>query len=117
MKVAYVCGPYRARSDNLVLGNIMQAREIAAWLWQLGFAVVCPHSNSALMGGVAEEGVFLKGYIEILKRCDLLVLVVGWAPSAGAAAEVAAAKEQHIPIFQSWGDGVSELVAFSKEEE
>ncbi|HPQ72175.1 MAG TPA: DUF4406 domain-containing protein [bacterium] len=99
MKLAYVAGPYRGRTHNDVAQNIAAAREVAAHLWSLGYAVICPHLNSAFMSGVAPEETFLRGGLEMVRRCDLIVLVDGWAGSQGTALEIEEARAHGIPIF------------------
>ena len=78
MKVAYVCGPYRADTICGVVENIRAAEAVALELWRMGFAVICPHKNSALFDGAAPDSVWLKGDLEILIRGDLLVTCTGW---------------------------------------
>jgi len=99
MKIAYIAGPYRGRTHNDIAENIWAARSIATRLWELGYAVICPHLNSAFMSGAAPEETFLEGGLEILRRCDLLVLVEGWQASKGTAREIEVARECGIPIF------------------
>jgi len=99
MKLAYVAGPYRGRTHNDVAQNIAAAREVAAHLWSLGYAVICPHLNSAFMSGIAPEDVFMNGGLEMVRRSDLIVLVEGWAGSQGTALEIEEARALGIPIF------------------
>lgn len=99
MKVAYVAGPYRAASEWEVVCNIRAAEAVAIDLWRMGFAVICPHKNSALFGGIADDSVWLEGDLEILHRCDLLVTVPRWLESSGARAEVDWALRWGIPVF------------------
>ncbi len=99
MKLAYVAGAYRGRTHNDVAQNIAAARTVATHLWGLGYAVICPHLNSAFMSGVASEEVFLNGGLEMVRRSDLVVLVDGWAGSQGTAHEIEAARTLGLPIF------------------
>ena len=99
MRLAYVAGPYRAASESAVVRNIRAAEAIAAELWKAGYAVICPHMNTALMGGICPDDVWLGGDIVMLKRCDLVVLVPGWLASSGTRAEVATARECGIPVY------------------
>ena len=99
MKLAYVAGKYRGRTHNEIAQNIHAARSVATRLWELGYAVICPHTNSGFMSGVAAEEVFLEGGLEMLRRCDLLVLVDGWAGSEGTAIEIEEAKRIGLPVF------------------
>ena len=99
MKLAYTAGPYRGRTHNDVAQNIAAARAVATRLWELGYAALCPHLNSAFMSGVAPEENFLNGGLEMLRRCDLVVLVEGWQASQGTALEIEEARAHGIPIF------------------
>ena len=99
MKLAYVAGKYRGRTHNEIAENIHEARFVATRLWELGYAVICPHTNSGFMSGAAPEEVFLEGGLEMLRRCDLLVLVDEWAASEGTAIEIEEAKRIGLPVF------------------
>jgi hypothetical protein len=90
VKVAYVAGPFRAQTPWEVECNVRRAEEVALELWRLGFAVICPHSNTRFFDRAAPDDVWLRGDMEILRRCDLVVTVLGWDTSAGACSEVAA---------------------------
>ena len=105
MKVAYVAGPYLGKTHWETLINIQRAELLAAKLWKLGFAVICPHKNSAWFSGLGDEEMFYAGDIEILKRCDLVVLTDMWVYSPGTREEVhAAAEEALIPIVEGSDD-------------
>ena len=99
MKLAYVAGAYRGRTHNDVAQNIAAARAVATYLWSLGYAVICPHLNSAFMSGIAPEETFLAGGLEMVRRSDLVVLVDGWASYQGTAREIEEARTCGIPIF------------------
>ena len=91
MKIAYIAGPYRAPTVYETTQNIQRAREVAAEFWKMGYAVICPHLNSALMDGIVPDGIFLAGDREFIRRMrpgDLFVLLPGWRESAGTMAEL-----------------------------
>lgn len=100
MKVCYVAGAYRAPTVRGIVENIRRAEEVAIELWRLGFAVICPHLNSALFDGAAPDDVWLKGDLEFLRRSDLVVMCPGWRNSLGAATEWQTAIKQGIPIYE-----------------
>ena len=87
MKIAFISGPYRAKTEWGVLNNIRAAEKVALKYWKKGYVVICPHKNTALMGGVLPDEVWLKGDLEILRRCDVVVMMEGWKKSEGARAE------------------------------
>ena len=92
MKVVFVSGPYRGK----ITENIRIARQHAEMLWKKGYAVFCPHLNSAHMDGVASDETFLNGDLEILSRCDLVYLLPGWEQSKGARKEWELARKMGI---------------------
>ena len=59
MKVAFISGPYRGKTESDVVANIRHAEKYALKYWQLGYAVICPHKNTALFGGLAPDEVWL----------------------------------------------------------
>jgi hypothetical protein len=99
VKVAYIAGPYRAPTPHGIVENIRRAEEVALKYWRLGYAVICPHKNTSLLDGAAPDTVWLDGDIEILKRCDVLVAMIGWEKSKGAMAEVDFAHDNNIEII------------------
>lgn len=95
MTLAYLAGPYRSK-DGIwgVKRNVEAAMSVARELWKQGYSVICPHANTALMDGPdIPDAVFLEGDIEMLRRCDLIVMLPGWERSAGASVEHQVARE------------------------
>uniref|UniRef100_A0A6M3L308 DUF4406 domain-containing protein n=1 Tax=viral metagenome TaxID=1070528 RepID=A0A6M3L308_9ZZZZ len=99
MNVIYVAGKYRADTRSEIGLNILRAEKVAKRLWSEGWAVVCPHANSAHFDGVVADRCFLEGGIEILTRCDSIYMMKGWQDSYGAMAEHAVAMELDMEII------------------
>ena len=101
MKVAFISGPYRAPTVMGIRENIRRAEAYALAYWKAGYAVICPHKNTALFDGEAPDQVWLDGDIELLKRCDVCVCIPGWNRSEGSKEERRKAlmmgKEMHYP--------------------
>lgn len=91
MKIAYIAGPYRSKLG--LIGrfvNIVKARRVAKKYWKKGYAVICPHSNSAFFDGVTIDQDFLDGDIEFMSRMkpgDIVVMMKDHEHSAGAKVE------------------------------
>ena len=62
MKIAYIAGPYRAKTYSEIDLHILNAQQVAIQLWQIGYAVICPHKNTAHFEGLAPDNIWLKGY-------------------------------------------------------
>lgn len=91
MKIAYIAGPYRSTSASGIMTNIRNAEKIAIEFWRKGYAVLCPHKNSAFFDGLAPDSVWLEGDLEFIRRLipgtDVIIMVPGWTESEGAKAE------------------------------
>ena len=100
-KVIYIAGPYRAPTQHQVYQNIQNARQAAADVWQAGYVALCPHTNSLLMSGIVPEEEFFQEDIELLQRCDAVLMVEGWEASSSARSERQHALNCLIPVFYS----------------
>jgi len=99
VKLIFVSGPYRADTTEGVINNIAKARKAAIKLWREGWAVFCPHSNTALFDGLADDSVWLKGDLEILKRCDAIYMLKAWSNSTGSKVELKLAEELGLEVI------------------
>lgn len=97
----YVAGPYRADTERGVLENIRSAESVAIEVWQAGYVALTPHLNTRLFGGLCPDSVWLQGALELLRRCDGMILVLGWESSSGTLAEIEEAKRITIPTFNN----------------
>jgi hypothetical protein len=89
MLLAYVAGSYRDnRGERYVLQNIDAAARVGRELATLGLFPVVPHQNTRMYGGndIPDE-FWLAGDLELMRRCDLVVMLPGWEKSEGARAE------------------------------
>lgn len=101
MKVVYVAGPYTAETDWQRGINIKKADIVNAQLWRFGFCSICPHKITAFYSGLCDESVFIEGGLEILRRCDVVVLVEGWVKSGGTLGEIEEAIRLEIPVYET----------------
>lgn len=103
MDIAYICGPYRASTPSGIVANIRRAEAISIEYWCKGYAVICPHKNTALFDGLADDGVWLEGAKEFIRRMipgrDVVVMVPGWEDSEGSKDERSLAMDLGIKII------------------
>ena len=85
--LVYLSGKYRDVDEHSVDCNIQHAKRVAADLWKMGYAVICPHANSQHMGFKDDGGCFLEGDMAMVERSDLLVMLPNWESSEGAQLE------------------------------
>ena len=111
MELAYVSGKYRGSSPSEIYNNINKARDVGIKLWKLGYCAIIPHLNTQFMDGIVPDNDFLEGDIEILSRCDFIVIMEDWQESKGAKEEVRYARENMIPIYKFVkGDKLSPVI-------
>ena len=107
MEVIFVSGKYRGKTEWEVKQNIYHAEKRARMLWMNGFAVVCPHLNTAFLGG-SDDSIWLEGDLEILKRCDAIYMLDGWEDSEGARKELGLAiklgKKSYFEVDDNFGE-------------
>lgn len=99
MKVVYVAGPFRGRNAWEVEQNVRRAETLAREAWLFGAAVICPHANTRFFDGSGPASLYLEGDLEILRRCDAVLLTPDWETSSGAKAEVLLARELGLPVL------------------
>ena len=104
MKVVYIAGPFRGPNSWEIEENIRRAERLALEVWRLGVACICPHTNTRFFQGAAPDNVWLDGDLELVKRCDAVLLTSDYSRSSGATAEKLFAEEHNIPVFVSIGD-------------
>jgi nucleoside 2-deoxyribosyltransferase len=121
--VIYIAGPFRSASAFVpgqqdawgIHQHVTNAMAWALKVWRAGGVALCPHGNTFCFQNSAPDHVWLEGDLELLRRCDAVLLIPGWSQSAGATAERDFAVAQQLPVFE-WRD-LSHLVAFIAEWE
>ena len=97
-KVVYISGKYRGD----IPANIARAREVALDLWNQGYAVICPHLNTANFPCI-NDSLYIDGDLTLLSRLhdtDIIYMLKGWRESVGAGIEYRFAKAQGITIIE-----------------
>ncbi len=99
-KVVYVAGKYTSDTEWGIWNNIEHASRVARSLWEQGYAVICPHKNTAFFGGAghSHRQLWLEGDLEIIRRCDVMYMLNNWKDSEGAKEELALAIQLGLEI-------------------
>ena len=112
----YVAGRYRAATREAIAENIEAARLVGVAAARLGWYPVIPHCNTAHMelDLQHDDEFWLAGTLELMTRCDAVVLVDGWETSIGTAGEIAKADQIHLPVFRRMDllPGAEEFIAW-----
>lgn len=114
MQLIYIAGPFRAKTPWLVEQNIRKAEEVALEVWKQGAVPVCPHTMNRFFDKEVDDEVVLKGTLELLTRCDALLLLPGWHESEGCRNEAKVAAKENIPTFVYNHDRLPEWLRESK---
>jgi len=112
MILVYVAGPYRAKTAWEIECNIHRARSVGVEVARLGMMPVIPHANTAHFD-VAPDEFWLEGTLELMRRCDALITVVGWGGSSGARTEIVSMVELGRPVFHT----IEALAQWMKRQE
>lgn len=101
MPAVYIAGPYRGPSRAAIELNIQVARKVGLLASIKGWAAVIPHSNTGHLDDSCSlpEQYWLDATMELMRRCDAVVLCQGWQHSSGTLAEIAEAQRLGITVF------------------
>lgn len=103
MTLCYVSGPYTKNSTNNKTQeeNIAQARQIGCRLWEKGFSVIVPHENTSYFEKDCniDYDTYIRGDLDMLSRCDYIVMTPDWESSQGAIIEKMYADTLRIPVY------------------
>jgi hypothetical protein len=99
--VVYIAGPWRGKTAWSIEQQIRHAEELAFRVAALGAMPLCPHTNTRFFHGELTEAFWLDGTIELMSRCDAVMLTDNWHLSEGTRAEVARAHQLNLPVFDS----------------
>lgn len=99
MKVIYIAGPFRASTAWRIAENIRSAERVGYQVAECGCMPLIPHANTAHFHGEFDDQFWLDGTLELMKRCDAVMLITGWDESSGARKEKEVAEQVGLPIF------------------
>lgn len=96
--IVYISGKY---SKGDISENIANARRVAIELWEKGYTVICPHLNTQHFEvdcNIPYES-YIYGDMEILARCDAILMLPQWEESDGATQEKERAVLLGMPVY------------------
>lgn len=100
MKVVYVAMRFTA-PDEWTRAKYIRSAEITGFaVAEAGAMPLMPTSNTRSYAGTLDEKFWYEGTLELLRRCDALILTPGWEGSKGVASEIEEAKRLHLPVFE-----------------
>lgn len=101
LPLIYIAGPFRGATPYEVRKNVEAARDIGLTVARLGGYPVIPHTMTADFDKQLTDQFWLDGTMEMLRRCDAILLGHRWSSSSGARAEREEAELRGIPVFYS----------------
>jgi len=102
--VVYLSGKYSTGVPQL---NLIRARDMARTLWEHGYTCLCPHCNtdfSPMDDKLISYDDYIRGDLELLRRCDVIMMMKDWEDSPGAKVEHDTAQAESIPVFYGLED-------------
>lgn len=99
MKLVYIAGPFRAADAWEVHCNVHRAELASREIAGMGAMPVAPHSIGAHMDGTETAEFWLSGTLELMRRCDAVLVLSGYEHSAGTLGEIQEARRLGLPIF------------------
>lgn len=106
MKLLYISGHY-GDHDKIhgVDHNINEASKVALLAWRAGWAVICPHKNTAGFHHADDIAwsTWMAGDIAILRHCDAILMLPGWQTSPGSVMEWKIARTAGLKILEFSG--------------
>ena len=97
MAMAYICSPYRARTERETIKNIQYACESAELVYKCGFLPIVPHLLVSIMTEDRDEALRIGK--EYLSHSDALV-ICGSQITDGMREEIEFAHRHGMPVFQ-----------------
>jgi len=103
VKLLYIAGPYRGPTAWDIENNIRRVEEVGIEIARAGAFPVMVHANCRFFQGQGTDAFWLDGTMELMRRCDAIVLIPGWTVSVGSNNERNEAARLGMPIFNMDG--------------
>lgn len=100
-RIIYIAGPFRGPSNWAIVQNIRRAERLALEIWAMGHVALCPHLNTQNFQDALPDVVWLLGDLDLVARCDGVLLAHNWEKSKGSVGEMKHAMLHGIPVFRT----------------
>jgi len=87
MLAVYVAGPYRSATGWGIEQNVRRAEVVGLDIARLGILPVVPHTMFRWYHGTEDDQFWLEATLELMRRCDAVFFIDGWAGSEGCRGE------------------------------
>lgn len=98
MMVVYIAGPFRAAHAWGIEQNVRRAECVAYQVFAGGHVALCPHTNTRHFDGSLPDQIFIDGTLELMRRCDVVIVLPDFQKSQGTLGEIAEARRLEMPL-------------------
>lgn len=121
LKLLYIAGSFRARNNPFGYNTFEQERNIRKAETCMvrvndipGWFGISPHTMTRNLQGAHPDEVYINGTMELMLRCDAVLMLEGWEGSEGAKGELKEAERTGMKVYKSWvefkAEAMKELV-------
>ena len=100
MKVIYVAGRFSAPDQWQRARNVRAAETVAFAVAEVGAMPLNPLANMCNFFATLTDEFWYDGTLELLRRCDAVILVPGWQGSKGVQREIDETFLRKMPLFE-----------------
>ena len=99
MKLVYIAGPFTAPNAWAIEQNVRKAEEAGLWVAEHGAMPIISHANTRFFTGLCTPEFWYAGTMELLRRCDGIMLLPNWELSHGAFREAGEAERLRLKVW------------------
>ena len=115
MKIVYVAGKFTGPNAWVIEQNVRAAEAVGMRVAEAGAMPLIPHANTRYFHGTATVEFWYEGTLEMLRRCDAVIMVPGYELSRGACAEREEAHRLRLPVFFVVDNRIDGLVSWLRD--
>lgn len=104
MRLIYISAPFSAGNNWDFEANVRKAEQVAKVIADNGGVPVSRHSLFKRFSGTITGSFWINAAVEVMKKCDAVVLLPGWNDSPGASYENTVARENGLQVFTTMAE-------------